>query len=267
MQEKLSKSAINSILARLKEYLGVNTDTELANCLDIKQNTISSWKSRGKVDLMLIIAKYDDLSLDWLLKGSGDRYQDSSHATGQAADKHRSADPKRAGARYHITGSATPVSERGRRYKASDGNRTQYPELPRIPLYDLDTASGLSALFVDPEVQAPVSYLSIPNLPLCDGAVYIRGDQTHNMFKSGDIVLYKRITDTRNIIWGETYLLSFSLDGDEYVTVKIISKPDDDSDDIILTGHNPDYAPMKVPISSIRALAIVKASVRFNTMK
>jgi phage repressor protein C with HTH and peptisase S24 domain len=43
------------IIARFKEIKKLKTDTELAEFLGIKQNTISTWKSRNTIDLSKII--------------------------------------------------------------------------------------------------------------------------------------------------------------------------------------------------------------------
>ena len=86
------------------------------------------------------------------------------------------------------------------------------------------------------------------------------------LLKSGDIVLYREVSaSVDNILWGEMYLLSFSLDGEDFITIKYIQKGDDDQH-IKLVSHNPHHSPKDIPISTIRALALIKASVRFNTM-
>ena len=263
MQEKLSKNAINTILSRLKEYFKVRTDTELASCLEIKQNTISSWKSRGMVDLMLIISKCDNVSYDWLLKGIADNVTD----TETAEDISSLQNISKSDTKYRLRSSVASVSEQLRPYKANLSKKENDADSAHIPLYDIDAISSLSALFADSNRQTPLSYLSIPNLPACDGAIYIRGEQMYPLLKSGDIVLYKQLSDIRNIIWGETYLISFSTNGDEYMAVKIINKATDSDKHVILTGYNESYAPVRIPLSSIDALAIVKAFVHFNTMK
>lgn len=86
------------------------------------------------------------------------------------------------------------------------------------------------------------------------------------LLKAGDIVMYKQIQDFYNIIWGEMYLISFSYEGEEYITVKFIKKIEGRPDYVLLVSHNPHHAPKEIPVSAIRALAMVKASVRFNTM-
>ena len=135
-----------------------------------------------------------------------------------------------------------------------------------VPLYELDATAGLVALFDGTIRQVPVSHLQIPDLPPCDGALYVRGDSMYPLLKSGDIVLYKEIPYTASsILWGEMYLLSFTLDGEDYITIKYIQRADDDRF-VRLVSHNPNHSPKEIPADSIHALALVKASVRFNTM-
>lgn len=86
------------------------------------------------------------------------------------------------------------------------------------------------------------------------------------LLKSGDIVLYKEVRNISNgILWGEMYLLSFEIDGDWYIAIKYIQRSDDDRF-VRLVSHNPHHSPKDIPLDSIRALALVKASVRFNTL-
>lgn len=133
-----------------------------------------------------------------------------------------------------------------------------------VPLYDFEAVAGLVPIFTNQN--RPIDYISIPDLPRCDGAVYVRGDSMYPLLKSGDIVMYKQIQDYYNIIWGEMYLISFNYEGEEYITVKFIKKVEEHPDRVLLVSHNPHHAPKEIPIAAIRALAMVKASIRFNTM-
>jgi phage repressor protein C with HTH and peptisase S24 domain len=137
----------------------------------------------------------------------------------------------------------------------------------QIPLYDMEAVAGLVPLFNDTIKQIPIDYIRIPNLPKCDGAIHITGDSMYPLLKSGDIVLYKQVHDVHNcIFWGEMYLISIDIEGEEYVTVKYIQKSDI-LDHVRLVSYNQHHSDKDVPISSIRALAFVKASVRVNSMK
>jgi len=112
----------------------------------------------------------------------------------------------------------------------------------------------------------PVDYIHIPNLPKCDGAIYIVGDSMYPLLKSGDIVLYKQMNDWNNIFWGDMYLLSIDIDGEEYITVKYIQKSERPGC-IKLVSQNPHHADKDIEIERIRALAFVKASIRMNSIK
>ncbi|MCC8035896.1 MAG: peptidase S24 [Rikenellaceae bacterium] len=133
-----------------------------------------------------------------------------------------------------------------------------------IPLYELEATAGLVGLFVDSAV--PVSYLSIPDLPPCDGAVHVRGDSMYPLLKSGDIVLYKQISNlTYGILWGEMHLISYNIDGEEYICIKYVQRSELEGH-IKLVSHNKHHAPADIPLDSVRAMALVKASIRYNTM-
>ncbi len=136
-----------------------------------------------------------------------------------------------------------------------------------VPLYDVEATAGLVPLFADKADFDPIDYIHIPNLPKCDGAIYVVGDSMYPLLKSGDIVLYKQINDIEdNILWGEMYLLSLDIDGDEYVMVKYIQKSDK-AGYIRLVSQNVHHADKDIELSRIKALAFVKASVRINSLR
>ena len=62
------------------------------------------------------------------------------------------------------------------------------------------------------------------------------------------------------------YLLSIDMDGEEYVTVKYIQKSDREGY-VKLVSQNPHHADKEVAVGRIRALALVKASIRMNSMR
>lgn len=136
-----------------------------------------------------------------------------------------------------------------------------------IPVYDLQTVDENLAMIFDNQ-PAPVEYISLPNLPNIDGAVYMRGDSMYPEIKGGDIVLYKKINGLRNsgnIFFGQMYLLSFSINDDQHIVVKYLHQSQDERN-VTLVSTNKNYPPMEIPIETISALAIIKASVRYNTI-
>ena len=87
------------------------------------------------------------------------------------------------------------------------------------------------------------------------------------LLKSGDIIIFKRLAlSLDSILWGQIYLLSFTAGGDFFTVVKYIQKSDT-PDCIRLVSHNDRFQPKDIPLSSIQALAIVKASITFHTME
>ena len=138
--------------------------------------------------------------------------------------------------------------------------------LQSVPLYSIEGTAGLVPLFTDQAQTKPVNYIHIPNLPKCDGAIYIVGDSMYPLLKSGDIVLYKQLSDIGDIFWGDMYLLSIDIDGEEYITVKYIQKSDREGY-VKLVSQNPHHADKEVAMSRIRAIALVKASIRMNSIR
>ena len=138
--------------------------------------------------------------------------------------------------------------------------------LQSVPLYSIEGTAGLVPLFNNQDEFKPVNFIHIPNLPKCDGAIYIAGDSMYPLLKSGDIVLYKQLQNIEDIFWGDMYLLSIDIDGEEYITVKYIQKSDK-AGYVKLVSQNPHHADKDVAIDRIRALALVKASIRMNSMR
>lgn len=224
-------------LEALIAYFSNGNKTAFAAMLGLKPQSINSWIIRNTFDIDLVYSKCVGVSAEWLLTGNGEMLRNED------------------------------------RQLAIPTVKEQFPlrtdrtiGMQSVPLYELDATAGLVALFDGTTRQVPVSHLQIPDLPPCDGALYVRGDSMYPLLKSGDIVLYKEIPYTASsILWGEMYLLSFTLDGEDYITIKYIQRADDDRF-VRLVSHNPHHSPKEIPADSIRALALVKASVRFNTM-
>ena len=84
------------------------------------------------------------------------------------------------------------------------------------------TAANLKTLLAD-RPQYALGRIVIPNIPVCDGAVYVSGDSMYPILKSGDIVGFKSIRDFTDVIYVEMYLVSFERGGDEYLAVKYVN--------------------------------------------
>lgn len=138
--------------------------------------------------------------------------------------------------------------------------------MQEVPFYDLEATAGLQELFDSGKPHKVLETIKIPNLPKCDGALTVTGDSMYPLLKSGDIVLYKQ-TSVDSIFYGEMYLLSVKIDHwEEYVTVKYVQKSEKGDDFIKLVSQNQHHQSKDISINHISAIAMVKASVRFNTM-
>ena len=135
-----------------------------------------------------------------------------------------------------------------------------------VPLYSIEGTAGLVPLFTDRMSIEPVNYIHIPNLPKCDGAIYVVGDSMYPLLKSGDIVLYKQLQSLEDVFWGDMYLLSIDINGEEYITVKYVQKTDR-AGYVRLVSQNQHHADKDVQVEKIRAIALVKASIRMNSIR
>ncbi|HEU4496312.1 MAG TPA: S24 family peptidase [Flavobacterium sp.] len=197
---------------------------------------VKEGKSIGSQVLENILSVYTDLNPVWLLTGQGDIFSDNG---------------------------AVMQDKQIETYSLKTDS---FVESQQIPLYDIEAVAGLVPLFQDSKSQDPIDHISIPHLPKCDGAVYVTGDSMYPLLKSGDIVLYKEIHDVANeIFWGEMYLLGIDMSGEEYVTVKYIQKSEIRGC-VKLVSQNKHHQDKDVELSKIKALALVKASIRVNAM-
>jgi phage repressor protein C with HTH and peptisase S24 domain len=197
---------------------------------------VKEGKSIGSQVLEKIISVYTDLNPTWLLTGQGNIFVDNEEILNNKQIE-----------MYRL-------------------KTDSFVENQQIPLYDIEAVAGLVPLFQDSKSQNPIDHISIPHLPKCDGAVYVTGDSMYPLLKSGDIVLYKEIHDVANeIFWGEMYLLGIDMSGEEYVTVKYIQKSENPGC-VRLVSQNKHHQDKDVELSKIKALALVKASIRINAM-
>ena len=185
----------------------------------------------------LLVENYPNYSTEWLLTGKGDMLKPTA--------QEQQVEVK-------------PIHHPRSTEKKED--------VQVVYLYDFEATAGLKALF-DNNKQNIIDTIKIPNLPKCDGAIRIVGDSMYPLLKSGDIILYKQQSpDINNLLYGEMYLLSYDIDGEDYIVVKYIRKSDKGEPYITLGSENPAHAPRDIDFSRVTALALVKASVRINCM-
>lgn len=219
------------ILSQIKSHYNFKNDAEFARHLDVKPNTLSNWYNRNTMDYELIVTKCVDIDANWLLTGQGEMLKDE---------------------RKEVT---IRTLRTDRLMDTQD-----------IPLYDVQASAGVIELLGKNRLkQIPVDYIRIPKLPKCDGALYITGDSMYPLLKSGDIVMYKEIKDiANNIIWGEMYLAYLEHNGDEFFFTKYLQKSEREGY-VRFVSQNQHHQPIEFPLHAIKALAMVKASIRINS--
>lgn len=221
---------------RIREYLDYKGITKYKFCNDLgfSNKFLDNSSNMGTDKACKILHHYPEISSDWLLTGNGSMLKENN--------------------------SDIVIMNNDR--KTSDSLQVSQ----EIPLYDLEAVAGLRELFSSGKPQRVLDTIKIPNLPKCDGAISVTGDSMYPLLKSGDIILYKE-TEFENIFFGEMYLLSVKLnDWEEYITVKYVQKSEKGPEFVKLVSQNSHHQPKDIHISKISALALIKASIRINTM-
>lgn len=223
------KDRLNALI----EYYGTGKPSQFAGYIGVAPSTISSWRSRNAIDYDLIFAKCKDISASWLLSGEGDMFGEvdivkPKDVVSLSQDVH-----KKIGSQF-------------------------------VPIFGVEAIASILSTFCDQAI-IPESHLQIPNLTKVDGAVYVTGDSMYPILKSGDIVIFQQIHNIDYIVYGNIYLISFHIDGDDYIVLKYIKKSEDNTC-VKLVSHNQHHSDLDIPCSSIRSLALVKASVRYNSL-
>ena len=273
---------LSEIKRRIFEYLKIKGISK-TSFYEASGIAASNFKGAGATSelggdkIAKVLTLYEDLNADWLLTGRGEIL-----LTKTPKNTIKSNDGK-------IDGEID-----GKRKLQKTPSNTEYPkgeetfeenvadvtvdkvfklrtdrliDRQQIPIYDMEAVAGLVPLFADQYSQSIVEVMETTLIPKCDGGLRIVGDSMYPLLKSGDIVFYKQVHDIMySIIWGEMYLISFDIDGDEYVSVKYLQKSDI-PDHIVLVSYNEHHKPMEIHINRIRALAFIKASLRLNSLK
>lgn len=232
------------VLERIKEYIDYKGISIAAFEKSIGMSNASfgkslkSGKGIGSDKLEKILKVYTDISSSWLLTGEGTMLKNDtvppSGATVQPIHQPRSPEKKM--------------------------------ETQSINLYDFKATAGLREL-LDNRHANIIDTIKIPNLPKCDGAIHIIGDSMYPRLRPGDIIFYKELPiDLQSILYGEMYLLSYRIDGDDYCVVKYIKRSDKGEPFITLASHNPAHEDTDIDFRCVNAIALIKGSYNQTTM-
>lgn len=210
-----------------------------------------------------IITKYPEINPFWLLTGEGEMLNTKSEENVLKKNEDKNEDKPKVKKMSSNEDNPYIIENIPTNRKTKDA---VYP-IQEIPLYDLVATAGLKELFSGGKSATQVlDTIKIPHLPKCDGAISITGDSMYPLLKSGDMVLYKEVP-LDSIFYGEMYLLAYQIDDwEEYITVKYVQKSELGDDYLKLVSQNQHHQPRNVKKAQITAIAIIKASIRINTM-
>lgn len=204
----------------------------------------------GENILNQILEKCPDISPEWLLTGQGEQYRSPNQRQTSNAPESSSSNIK------------FENSIQVREPLTFKYNQERAVEMQTIPLYSFEAmASVIETL--DDASRFIEDRIYIPNMPASDGAAYVRGDSMTPIVQSGDIVLFKRHR-IENILFGQIYLLVLSIDGDTLILIKYVQKSELGEEYIKIVSHNKSHEDKDIHKSSIQAIALVKASIRYH---
>ncbi len=190
---------------------------------------------RNKTDIqskwiIKISENYPDLNLEWLITGKGEMYKTDNKAN---------------------TKQVFTINEED--------------NIQKIPLHGIQAITDNITLFDNNFNQTPLKYITVPNFYKYDGAIQISGDSMYPILKSGDIIMYKTLSNNiDNIFWGEMYLIQIKLDGEKMVLIKWAHKSDKGDNYIKLVSENKYHSYKDIHIQNIIGLALVKGFMRLN---
>lgn len=231
------KSLIKQNILRYLEFIGVSP-YKCYQDTGITRGVLTQDNGMSEENTAKFLAYYKKVNVEWLITGVGQMEKDTEMNVLREPSE--------------VYGMKTD---------------TIHHDIQAIPLYNIEASAGIVSLFVDSSQTKPIDYIQIPNLPKCDGAVYVTGDSMYPLLKSGDIVMYKKIHNIKDgLFYGEMYLISIDLDGEELVTVKFIQKSDKGARFVKLVSQNQHHQDKDISLEKIRALALIKASIRMNSM-
>ena len=263
-----------SIGLRIKELRNVKKLNQLdfADKIGIKQSPLSQMES-GKIlpsiETLSKIIRVFNISYSWLIDGEGDMFLEETKSEENVIKKNDNINDNNFDNKPKVQKMLSNKESSYNIVSLPSNRKTKdavYP-IQEIPLYDLVATAGLKELFSGGKSATQVlDTIKIPHLPKCDGAISITGDSMYPLLKSGDMVLYKEVP-LDSIFYGEMYLLAYQIDDwEEYITVKYVQKSELGDEYLKLVSQNQHHQPRNVKKAQITAIAIIKASIRINTM-
>ena len=158
------------ILNKVKSYLNLKSDTELANFLGIKPQVLSNWRARNTFDTELIYTKCVDIDANWLLTGEGEMLKSENTSTETSKEE----------------------SVKG------------------IPLVNATAIGGYGNNVFSFEERDVKDYYVIPKFKhkQVDFMIEVEGSSMYPKYNSGDVVACRIIKERNFIQWNKTHVIA-----------------------------------------------------------
>ena len=219
-----------SVKERLKSFinhLNIKT-TQFEKSIDASNGYVNSIsKSIGIDKINLILEKYPNLNVEWLLTGKGSMLKSDER-------------------------SDIPVAV------AVNGSNN----VRAIPLVDEEAVAGFGNPKFAIKEQDVKEYYTIPKFRhrKVDFMIEVYGNSMYPKYNSGDIVAATIITESGFIQWNKPHIIATKSQG--ILVKRILKGPDEHT--LILKSDNKDYPPFEVPKDEVDGLALIVGVIRLE---
>lgn len=129
-----------------------------------------------------------------------------------------------------------------------------------VPFYNIDVYGTAAPIMEDIKALEPEYFITIPFFKGCDFAVRMKGKSMYPLYRPGDVMVCKRITNKQFIVYGEAYLIITK--SDNLRTVKFLQEDLNDNTCLIMAPYNREqFNPQSLPKNEILELFEVKGTI------
>lgn len=243
---------VQNIIEKLKVYSNTKTDSALAATLGISRSTISTWKSRNSIDMVLVKQALPSISIDWLLDKTSFDLPEFTYSD------YKSSQEELKNAIITIETLKTSSD-----MKKTDGKNCTHRG---VPYYPIDVTGSIIRSFNDIE-EKPEFYVDYQPFNDCVAYFPVFGDSMFPMFASGEVIAVKQIANYNVILWGEAYMIVTSEEANSLRTVKLVFPCEDDVECIVLRSSNPSYkGDIKIRKEYVITMYIIKGKITQRLM-
>ncbi|WPC10772.1 helix-turn-helix domain-containing protein [Riemerella anatipestifer] len=248
------------ILKKIKEVYDFKSDTEFANFLGVKPQTISSWHSRNTFDTDLIYSKCVNINADFLLSGEGEVLKPNVKEKLYNESITNSITESITNQMYKKGYTSVEEIEKGVKLYQVNEDIDQYKGTG-IPLIPIEAMAGFGAGDIQVMDYETSSY-RVPEFTelKADFMIRVKGSSMYPKYSSGDLVACKKLYLSDIFFqWNKVYVL----DTAQGAIIKRVKKGTD-KEHILLVSENPNYDPFELHLSQVNALALVVGVIRLE---